>query len=68
MVLSEIAQNEEKFIKGFDYIQEWLDFYKSVADDFEIKINFRLYNRFKLARDSLLNDYTAKIKAYEFAF
>ena len=22
MVLSEIAQNEEKFIKGFDYIQE----------------------------------------------
>ena len=68
MVLSEIAQREGEYIKGFDYIQEWLDFYKSVADDFEIKINFRLYNRFISARDSLLKNNKTKIKAYEFAF
>ncbi len=68
MVLSEIAQGEGEYIKGFDYIQEWLDFYESVSNDFEININFRLYDRFKSARDSLLKDPSTKIKAYEFAF
>lgn len=68
MILSEIAQIEEENIKWFNYIQDWLDFYDSVKDDFEIKINFRLYNRFISARDSLVKDPKTKIKAYEFAF
>lgn len=68
MVLSEIAQSEGEFIKGFNYIQDWLDFYESVSDDFEVKINFRLYDWFISMRNNLLKDPTTKIKAYEFAF
>lgn len=68
MILACIEQDQWDTIKSFCYISLWLDYYEKVKDDFEVKVNFRLKDRFICAHKQLLNDENTKISPYEFAY
>ncbi|HMT26769.1 MAG TPA: glycosyltransferase [Candidatus Absconditabacterales bacterium] len=68
MILASILQNEGANLASYQLIFEGLEFYRIVKNDFEVKINFRLYSRFKNTHNELINNHKAKIIPYEFAF
>jgi hypothetical protein len=68
MILATILQSEEDNLTAYQLIFEWLEFYASVKNDFEVKVNFRLYQRFKETHNHLINNPKSMIVPYEFAF
>jgi len=68
MVLSSIYQKEWNNMSSYLCITNWLDFINQVKNDFELKINFRLYPWFIKTHDELLSNPSGDIVPYEFAF
>ncbi len=68
MVLASICQQEWDSLSAYYYVDLWLEYYQTVQHDFEIKVNFRLYDRFLQAHKDLLNNPDAPLVPYSFAF
>ena len=68
MILSYISYLSWDTIKTFCYISLWLEYYETIKEDFEIKINFRLKKRFFDSQQKLIENPEAIIVPYEFAY
>ena len=68
MILATIYQQKWDTIQSYYYIQMWLDYYQKVHEDFEVKVNFRVADRFNSHHKKLLDNPQAEIVPYEFAY
>lgn len=68
MVMAVINQIEGNSLYVYELISRALDFYEIVKNDFEVKINFRLYDRFFSAQKDLLKNSKKLLFPYEFAY
>lgn len=67
MVLIDIAARRGKRESLTRQLDELVDFRRSVADDFEVAVNFRLPGWIEAARRALAADRLDRIRAYRFA-
>ena len=68
MVLVFIYNSLWDTIKAFHYVALGIEYYETVKDDFEVRINFRLWQWFLDTKKLLLNDPNADLSLYEFAY
>lgn len=68
MIMATINQIEGNYLYVYELISRALDFYEIVKNDFEVKINFRLYNRFLSVQKDLLENPKKELFPYEFAY
>ncbi len=68
MIMATISQIEGNYLHTYELISRGLDFYENVKNDFEVKINFRLYNWFLFTQKELLLNPKKDLLPYEFAY
>lgn len=68
MILCSINYWENNQFETINLLIKALQFYEEVKDDFEIKINFRLYEWFKNTFKTAIFNKKIKLKPYEFWF
>lgn len=68
MILATLYQQNWDAIQAFYYIQMWINYYQEVQKDFEVRVNFRIADRFTMQQKRLLSDPESEILPYEFAY
>lgn len=67
MILSCIHQDNGDSINSFYFVALWLEYYDKVKHDFEVKVNFRLLDRFKKQHQILIENSESKLVPHKFA-
>lgn len=68
MVLSAIAARRGEVREAEIVLREALDYHALVADDFEVRVNFRLEDWLKSALDAVLRDACDAVRPYPFPY